>query len=74
MVGKITEITSDTVTLKRPKLARAFKVDADTKIRRNGAGAALADLKVGDVSQVFYNKNEAGDFLARLIRAAGKKK
>jgi len=71
MRGKISEITSDTVTLKRPKLTRTFKVDADTTIRRNGAEAELAGLKVGDQAKVAYNKTEAGEFLARRVRAAG---
>ena len=73
MRGKISEITTDTVTLKRPKSSRTFTVDADTKIRRNGADVTLADLKVRDQAKISYNKLEGGGFVARSIKAAGKK-
>ncbi|MDP1808750.1 MAG: DUF5666 domain-containing protein [Actinomycetota bacterium] len=73
MRGKISEITSDTITLKRPKSSRTFTVDADTKIKRNGAIITLADLKVRDQAKISYNKLEGGGFVARSIKAAGKK-
>ncbi len=74
MVGRVTEITSDTVTLKRPRFSRTFIINGDTVIRRNGRAAALADLKVGDIALVRYNGTESGEFLALKIRAAGKKR
>ena len=73
MRGKITEITSDTVTLFKPglKITRVFNVDADTKIKRNGADAALTDLKIRDQAKIYYNKLESGELIAKRIKAAG---
>lgn len=71
--GKISEITTDTITLKRPKSSRVFLIMGSTKIRRNGALVALSDLKVGDQAKVAYNKTEEGDLVARSVKAAGHK-
>lgn len=73
MRGKISAITTDTITLTRPKGSRTFSIDGDTKIRRNGALVTLADLKLRDQAKISYNKLEGGGFVARSIKAAGKK-
>lgn len=74
MRGKISEITTDTITLKRPRKSRTFIVDGDTRIRRNGAIVTLADLKLRDQAKIMYNKLEGGGFIAGSVKAAGKRR
>lgn len=73
--GSITAVSATSVSLKSADgFTATYAVTADAKVRKNGAGATITEVKTGDVARVVASKNGSALTVKGLVIGAGKAK
>lgn len=73
--GSITAVSATSISLKSADgFTATYAVTADAKVRKNGAGATITEVKTGDLARVVASKNGSTLTVKGLVIGADKAK